>query len=441
MNNSIKQTQLILLMVLVIAGGKFLSLPGLMAQFAGRDSWISMTLLFVIDLVCLCFVLWAIKLNKGKQLNEILTDTLSPVGAKIIFAIYAVFFILRIMGGLIDTMDLVLSSLSVVTNWIAFIVPMLIVIGFNVLKGARNVGRLAQIFFFFIFISVLLILFLSYKHADFSNLQPYVADGFGVVAKGALNASFWFSDCVFLVFLMGSVTTNKLFGIKISGAFVFGAILTVMLDIVFLSLFGMLAQYSTSALAKVSGFNLTSSSYGRLDWIFVVIWLSSIVIKSILFLWAATMSISYIFNVKSKKGYAIIYGVICLAFIVMPLILPLETFIDDFICQGVGKYFFFSVQYLIPLLLPLLTYLSNKKSKPQSLQEDCDCNQNADCMQRMEGAATRGNGQIEGSGNCLCKDGAPSDARLCESSGKQDDKKGLFNRVKRLWKKITAKKA
>lgn len=352
------------------------------------------------------------------------------------------------MGGLIDTMDLMLSSLSVVTNWIAFIVPLLIVIGFNVLKGARNVGRLTQIFFIFNFISVLLILVLSYKHADFSNLQPYIADGFGVVTKGAINVSFWFSDCVFLVFLMGNITTNKMFGLKISGAFVFGAVLTVMLDIVFLSLFGMLAQYSTSALAKVSGFNLTSSSYGRLDWIFVVVWLSSIVIKSTLFLWAATMSISYVFNVKSKKGFAIIFGAIGLMFIVMPLVLPIKTFINEFVCVGIGKYFFLPLQYGIPLAMPLLTYLSNKKGggKVGESNERSDGaginteNENNALMSKettYDGCGCAMQFDV-GACNCDCAQVISGEQQCNADFGKQ---KGLVNKVKRLWKKITAKKA
>ena len=169
MNNSIKQTQIILLVIIVVSGGKFLSLPGLMAKFAGRDSWVCMAIMFAVDFVCLAFILWSVYLNKGKSFDQILSDTLTPVGAKIVFLLYAFFFVLRIMGGLLDTQELISSTLSVVTNWVAFVLPILFVAGFNVVRGARNIGRITQVFFGFIFASVIMILLLSVKNTDFSN--------------------------------------------------------------------------------------------------------------------------------------------------------------------------------------------------------------------------------------------------------------------------------
>ena len=363
MNNSIKQTQIILLVIIVVSGGKFLSLPGLMAKLAGIDSWASMAIMFAVDLLGLAFILWAVHLNKGKTFDEILSDTLTPVGAKIVFLFYAFFFILRIMGGLLDTQELISSTLSVVTNWVAFVVPVLLVIGFNVVRGARNIGRVSQIFFGFIFSSVVMILLLSLKNTDFSNLQPTFANGFGIVAKSAFDISFWFSDCLFILFMLGKITKTGHFSIKVSLAFLVGACTTILLDIIFLCLFGNLAEFSSSALAKVSGFNLTGSVYGRIDWIFVMIWASSIIIKCTLFLWCATMSLSHVFGVNNKKGYFVLFGAIGVVFVVLPLVLPIKNIIVDFFCLGACKYITIFVQYVIPLAMPLLTFLSNKKTK------------------------------------------------------------------------------
>lgn len=360
-NNNIKQTQLVLLMIVVISGGKFLSLPGLMAHYAGRDSWISMCILFAVDLVCLIFILWAIRLNRGLSFGQILSSTLSTPVAKVIFALYAAFFCLRVTGGLMDTLELISSSLSVVTNWVSFVVPVLLVIGFNVVKGARNVGRVAQIFFFFIFASVLAILVLSLGHTDMSNLKPCLADGMGVAVNGALGASFWFADSVFVLFLMGGITKSNLFSVKVGGAFAVGAAITVLLDAIYLALFGNIAEFGTSALAKVSGFNITGSLYGRLDWIFVVIWLSSIILKCTIFLWAATTAVGFIAEKHSPKAYAVIFAVISAVIVALPLFVPVKTIIIEFFCQSWGKYLAAVVQYALPLAMPLLTFFANKK--------------------------------------------------------------------------------
>jgi len=370
MNNSIKQTQIILLVIIVVSGGKFLSLPGLMAKLAGRDSWVSMAIMFAVDLVSLAFILWAVYLNKGKSFDEILSDTLSPFGAKLVFLLYALFFVLRVMGGLLDTQELISSTLSVVTNWVSFVVPILLVIGFNVVRGARNVGRVSQIFFSFIFASVIMILLLSLKNTDFSNLQPIFANGFDKVAKSAFDVSFWFSDCVFVLFMFGKIKKTGHFSVKVSLAFLVGACTTILMDVIFLCLFGNLAEFSSSALAKVSGFNLTGSVYGRIDWIFVMVWASSIIIKCTLFLWCATMALSYVFGVKSKKGYSVLFGVTGIAFVVLPLILPIKGIIANFFCLGAGKYITVFVQYAIPFVMPLMTFLSNKKTTKDKRGED-----------------------------------------------------------------------
>jgi len=204
---------------------------------------------------------------------------------------------------------------------------------------------------------------LSLKNTDFSNLQPTFANGFGIVAKSAFDISFWFSDCLFILFMLGKITKTGHFSIKVSLAFLVGACTTILLDIIFLCLFGNLAEFSSSALAKVSGFNLTGSVYGRIDWIFVMIWASSIIIKCTLFLWCATMSLSHVFGVNNKKGYLVLFGAIGVVFVVLPLVLPIKNIIVDFFCLGACKYITIFVQYVIPLAMPLLTFLSNKKTK------------------------------------------------------------------------------
>lgn len=63
-------------------------------------------------------------------------------------------------------------------------------------------------------------------------------------------------------------------------AFLIGAVITILLYVVFYALFGDIAWLQDSAMPKVSQFNTTLTSNGRLDWLTVVIWLAAIFIKS-----------------------------------------------------------------------------------------------------------------------------------------------------------------
>ena len=139
----VKISQLALILLIVIPGGKYLSLPSYMYSISGRDSWLSFLLLFVLDFVCFLFTLWAINLNRrGLSLNEILTRTLSPVGAKIIFAVFTVFCLLRVTVLLLGCVDLFSSTFVINTNWLAYIIPIALLVAVSLVQGVRNVARL-----------------------------------------------------------------------------------------------------------------------------------------------------------------------------------------------------------------------------------------------------------------------------------------------------------
>ena len=137
----VKISQLALILLIVIPGGKYLSLPSYMYSISGRDSWLSFLLLFVLDFVCFLFTLWAINLNRrGLSLNEILTRTLSPVGAKIIFAVFTVFCLLRVTVLLLGCVDLFSSTFVINTNWLAYIIPiaLLVAVSLGPKRGAPD---------------------------------------------------------------------------------------------------------------------------------------------------------------------------------------------------------------------------------------------------------------------------------------------------------------
>lgn len=50
-----------------------------------------------------------------------------------------------------------------------------------------------------------------------------------------------------------------------------------------------------------------------------------------------------------------------LLLLMLPLLLPVEAFTNDFFVLGAGKFILWIVQYLLPFSLPVFTFLSNKK--------------------------------------------------------------------------------
>ena len=171
----VKISQLALILLIVIPGGKYLSLPSYMYSISGRDSWLSFLLLFVLDFVCFLFTLWAINLNRrGLSLNEILTQTLSPVGSKIIFAVFTVFFLLRVTVLLLGCVDLFSSTFVINTNWLAYIIPIALLVAVSLVQGVRNVARLTEMLFVFVMLALLIYIAVTGDASQGSLLYNFI---------------------------------------------------------------------------------------------------------------------------------------------------------------------------------------------------------------------------------------------------------------------------
>lgn len=361
---SVKFSQVWLILLIVIPGGKYLTLPAYMHSITGRDSWMSFLLLFVLDFICFMFMLWALNLNKkGLSLNEVLSKTLSPVVSKIIFAVFTVYYMMKIVILLLGCVDLFSSTFVIYTNWLAYVIPIALLVAVSLRQGIRNVARLTELLFVFIMLALLSIIFLSVSSADFSNLKPFLDEGFKPVVEGSLNGSFWFADSLFILFLMDKLKTPaKKDNVALPVMMAVGIFITVALNILFVSLFGNASEINDIAITKVSQFNISNNSYGRLDWLSISIWMCSIFIKIIVYSYCAYCSIGWICGCKKQKFNWWIYLGMYLPVLVLPLFWRIDDFITKRVSQGFIKYIYMGVQYLLPILLPLLVKLATKKN-------------------------------------------------------------------------------
>ncbi|MEG1528261.1 MAG: GerAB/ArcD/ProY family transporter [Clostridia bacterium] len=362
--------QLMLMLILIIPGGKYLSLPAIVARELGRDSYFAFIFLFLLDLVLLTVILLAVRANTNRlNVYQILSQTLSKVVAKAIFLIFAVLFICRTSVLLVNCVDMFSSTFSVKTNWLGYILPICAVIIFCMRKGVNSFARLAEILFIFILLALLAIVVFSFKQADLNNLKPMLEQGLGKVIKTSFNYSFWFSDAIFILFFMDFLPEKKVKVAPFYLAFFVGAVICIGLDILFVALFDTLSPYNGLAMSKVSQFTIPLSSLGRLDWLGLVIWLTSIYIKSIILIFCAYRCVNFVFGANELKFNWFSTIITLIPIIIAPIFIDIKEEVYAIFCIGAGKYFFWFVQYILPLFLPLLTYISNKKQKRCNLSK------------------------------------------------------------------------
>ena len=358
--NRVKLDQLALLYLLLIMGGKFISLPSLLAGDVGHDSWLSMIFCFLWDGICLCFLLWAIKLNSKANLDisQILNKSVTKVVSKIVFVIFFVIFMLRtniLLASCYETFSL---TFDVSTNWIVYVIPVAILSFFAIEKGFNAVARTSEVLFGLILLSVIALLVSPFIEVNFSEILPIGEAGWGKILGTSYLRSFWFSDYVFMFFVMDGVKTKKHVFAPVLVCFGIGAALTVMLNIIFVSLFGSYAPDFNMAMSKIGAF-VANSSDGRWDWITLAVWLLSVFIKVIVFIFCAYKCIEKTLN-KNFAKVNLFAALFIVAILMLPMFVSTEQLISTVILWGLIP--FTLVQYLLPLFMPLLTKVALNKT-------------------------------------------------------------------------------
>ncbi len=360
--NRVSVDQLALLYLLIVMGGKFLTLPSLLAGDVGHDSWLAVTFGFVWDGICLCFLLWAIKLNNASRLDisSILDKSLSKPVSKLLLAIFFVIFVLRTNILLSSCYKMFSVTFDVSTNWIVYVLPVAALAFFATVKGFNAVARTGQLLFALILIAVVALFISPLREAEFGALLPVGEAGWGKILLTSYTRSFWFSDYIFIYFVLDGIKIKKRVFAPMLISFGVGALLSILLNAVFVSLFGYLAPQFDMAMSKIGVFSAASTTNGRWDWLTLSIWLVSVFIKVVIFIFCAYKCIEKFVGKRFVKFNWIAASVVLLT-LSLPMFVSTDALLDTVVKWGVIP--FTLVQYVLPLLMPLLTKVAQRKTE------------------------------------------------------------------------------
>lgn len=358
--NRVSVNQFALLYLLLIAGGKFLKLPSLLAADVGHDSWLTLTFSFLWDAVCITFVLWAIKINKDSQLDiySILSKTVSKVVAKIILAILFVMFIVRNNILLASCYKMFAVTFDVSTNWIVYALPIVALAVLSLKLGFNAIARASQLLFGIIFICVVVLVLSPVTQIQFTSLLPIGEAGWGKILSTSITRSFWFSDYVFVYLVFDNVKVKKRVFSPVLTAFAIGAVLTIAMNAIFVAIYGSLAPQFDLAMSKIGVHFVANSSNGRWDWLTLSIWLISVFIKIVVFFFGAYKCLEKIFEFNENKIN--VWALLVITLLVMvPMLISVDTVLSTITYYGLIP--FAIVQYALPIALPFLTKVAQVK--------------------------------------------------------------------------------
>ncbi len=360
--------QFSLLLLLVISGSKFLSLPSILAEEVGHDSWLVLCVAFLLDGICLAFLSWTLKLNKHSHLSldKILCSTLSPIVEKLVFAIFFLLFVTRSMMLLNSCYKMFAVTFDVSTNWIMFVVPIVAVSFFAISRGFNSISRMGQLMCVLIVLCIVALLSFTVRQTDFGGILPIAEAGWVNIVKTAFLRSFWFSDYVFVYFVMENIQVKKRVFTPIFTSFAVGVVLTVAMNVIFVALFGSLAPEIKLAMSKISVFSVAETTNGRWDWLTLSVWIMSVLIKIVIFVYCAYKCGEKLLGCHFTKPNVWTILVITLL-LMLPLFVSVESMVQNFMLYLLAP--FTLVQYFLPISLPFLTKIAQRKLKVEVINE------------------------------------------------------------------------
>lgn len=347
----ITSRQLGMIVFISVVGMKFVLVPALFSSFAGNDAYIAIALNLLLDfLTCLTY-LCIIKKNPNLNFKQFMEKTFGKVFSKIVLILLFLYFISKSLITIKSTHNYMLELLFDQFNSFTFIIPLLVFLGFIMFKDIKSLARTIEFFFYIVVGAIFFAIFVSITRMDFINLFPILDNGITPLFDGISRVGVAFGDYIVLLVLMGDYKKDKQTYNSVIRYAIFAIISVIVFYVLFIGIFGGIASSEALAISDMSLNSTSPVTIGRLDWISIMLWLISLILRISILIFCANKCLVLCFEFKNK--YSSIY-IILLILGVFNLILniTIDTFVSFYILSPVS-YILLGFQYLLPIALLL----------------------------------------------------------------------------------------
>lgn len=236
----------------------------MLSGYSGRDLLFSALINFAIQAT----VIWAVAYlssRTGKTLFELITDTFGQVTARIIYGLFAIFFVVCTILPLFEQKLYVHAIFYDTIPTILIFLPVFI---FTVYAGSKtftNIGRCADVCMPIFIICIAFIFFMSYSEVDFTNLLPVLKTSPLNVLGGSLKTSLNFLEPAYLLMFLGHFKYKKGDAAKITLSYIFGALIVLAFLAFFYGIYGEITSSRQFAISKTSLYFSAIDTVGRID--------------------------------------------------------------------------------------------------------------------------------------------------------------------------------
>lgn len=348
----ITSRQLGIIVFVSVVGMKFVLVPALFSSFAGSDAYIAITLNLLFDfLTCLAY-LYVIKKNPELNFKDFIEKTFGKVFSKVVFFLMFLYFLSKGLITLKSTHNYMLELLFDQIDNFTFIIPILAFLCFVMFKDSRSLARTVEMFFYVVLAGIIFALFVSLSRMDIVNLFPVLDNGISPLFDGISRVSIAFGDYMVLLVLMGDYKKEKETFLKVVKYALFAIVLIIVFYVLFIGIFGDIASSEALAISDMSLNSTSPVTIGRLDWISIMLWLVSLILRIAILIFCANKCLVSCFKFKSAYPSMFIISLV-LIITMLTLNITIDTFVSFYILSPVS-YFVLAVQYLLPIFMLVL---------------------------------------------------------------------------------------
>lgn len=345
MKERISVRQICFILIAYNAVLKLMIYPSAMSSAIGND------LIFpaLFDLSVQTVIIWSIAYlssRTDKSFFELLQATFNKTVARIIYALFALYFLLAAIVPMVEQQLLIHAAFYDTVPSLYVFLPFFI---FSIYAGAKsftNAGRCADISFPIFIFAIAAMIAMSAGQGEYSNLLPVFSHSLKDIAGGTLSSVFKYSDSAFLLMFLGAFRYRKGDAAKITLSYVFGGLIVIALLAIFYAVYGAMAPSRTFLLNDISVFFPAVSYVGRID--LVLLYALDIVILFAIVLHVQVsvhcLSIAFSWDKRSALSLGVNAVLIIITFVVNNKFSPLY--------QAASRWFWIPVlifAYIIPI--------------------------------------------------------------------------------------------
>lgn len=256
--------QICFILIFYTAVTKLLLYPTMLAEYSGRDLLFSAALNFLIQIT----VIWSVAYlssKTDKTLYGLIKNTFGEVAARIIYGLFAAFFVLCTILPLFEQKQYVHAIFYDTVPTILIFLPIFIFLVYAGSKSFKNVGRCADVCVPIFIISIAFIFFMSFSEVDFSNLLPILKTPPLQVLGGSYKTALNFLEPAYLLMFLGHFRYKKGDAAKITLSYALGALIVLVFLAFFYGIYGELTSSRQFAISKTSLYFSAIDIVGRID--------------------------------------------------------------------------------------------------------------------------------------------------------------------------------